>query len=297
VDEMTDSVASSVHRGKAALIFTHVPKTGGISFRNMLKLKVLLSPITNVLHHNLVLGQYKHGAGRLEALKELGEVDRKRIRYFEGHYGFGVHEYIPIPCHYVTLLRHPVERTISTYFHLQKPAVRERLGVPRTTDLKELMMLGQSWGGAHYFDNCHIRYFAGQAGYKVDVPFGACTRGMLDLAKRRLENEYTFIGLTEYFDESVVLLGQKLDWGLGFYVKMNVTHERKSAEALDDRTLAFIVEANELDIELYQFACDLFFQEIDVSGKEFGTVLERFRRNNRLLSAAVARFRGVANTK
>ena len=42
-------------------------------------------------------------------------IEQSGTRVFSGHMAFGLHEYIPGPCVYVTMLRHPIDRIASYY--------------------------------------------------------------------------------------------------------------------------------------------------------------------------------------
>ena len=274
----------------AALVFMHIPKTGGITLRRMLKMHIACWPPSNLLNHDLILGKYKiqNFAERLEHIQTMRENQKRRIKYFEGHFGFGIDSYFLTPSNYFTLLRDPVERTISTYFHLQKPEVMERYDIPRL-DFKSLMKMGKAWGGTHghYFDNCHVRYLAGEGGRPVEVEFGKCDSSMLDLAKRRLREKFITFGLTEYFDESVVFLMGELGWNFGFYVTSNVNKARKPASELDQDDLEFVRQHNALDLDLYDWALSIFQERIAEAGDRFSKKVARFRRFNGIVNSLV----------
>ena len=57
----------------------------------------------------------------------------------------------------------------------------------------------------------------------LDTPFGACTSDMLERAKRHIEERFSFVGITERFDESLVLLRRTFAWKPPYYVAANVT--------------------------------------------------------------------------
>ncbi|KAH9512674.1 Heparan-sulfate 6-O-sulfotransferase 3-B, partial [Bulinus truncatus] len=82
-------------------------------------------------------------------------------------------------------------------------------------------------------------------------------------AKDNLKKFFTFFGLLEYIEESQILF-EKTFKGLKFTRKMSC--KRYSAATnyamLSEKHWNSIVERNLLDVKLYQFAKDLFFQRL-----------------------------------
>ena len=99
------------------------------------------------------------------------------------------------------------------------------------------------------------------AGHDQDIPCGECTRDLLDTAKRNIENSFAVVGLTERFDESLVLMGIALGWNwTPYYLNRNVTQNKPVAKQIDPLALKAIEQANQLDFELYDWA-SLRFQD------------------------------------
>jgi hypothetical protein len=82
-------------------------------------------------------------------------------------------------------------------------------------------------------------------------------RAALARAKENLQNHFV-VGLTEEFDASLRLMSQRFGWNVKSYIKKNVTRQKPRNDTLDAETLGLLREANALDIELYQFARELF---------------------------------------
>ena len=66
-------------------------------------------------------------------------------------------------------------------------------------------------------DNWQTRCIAGD----VDTAFGHCDRAMLERAKANIDRHFALVGLSEMFDESVVLLTRMYGWRGPCYVPLN----------------------------------------------------------------------------
>ncbi|KKL56633.1 hypothetical protein LCGC14_2243480 [marine sediment metagenome] len=62
-----------------------------------------------------------------------------------------------------------------------------------------------------------------------------------------LINQFSFIGVKEYFEKDIIKLGKKLNWMNCLVYKLNKT----SYDTIDQYTRDTIEKANELDVELY----------------------------------------------
>jgi hypothetical protein len=106
-------------------------------------------------------------------------------------------------------------------------------------------------------DNSQTRAIAGD----LSTPFGECTPQMLEAAKGNLDRHFAVAGLTERFDETLLLLGKAFGWRRLHYVPANVS-PRASGEQLEPATREAIEEHNRLDLDLYQHVADRFGETI-----------------------------------
>lgn len=241
------------------LIHLHIPKNAGTTLSRMLKLRMLMHPPTNALHRAAVLGQYQHPTEtRLPAIAAMSDRDKRRMRFYEEHCGYGVHEHLPGTCTYLTMLRDPVDRTLSVYDFL-----RQEGRIPPDRPLGSFLdkpTIRRVW----WIDNAQVRYLAGEQGEIIDAPVGECPPALLDTAKRRLEHDIAWFGLLERFDESLFLLCRALGWPHAVAVRSNVTKQRSSTRStVAPELLERIAAMNSLDLELDTFARDLFQKRLD----------------------------------
>ena len=106
------------------------------------------------------------------------------------------------------------------------------------------------------FDNDQVRRLSS---WGYSVPFGHCGNEMLEAARLNLDRDFSFVGIMERFDESLLLLRQLFQWNNIFYIRKNVTKRSESFPVLDDETLQIVTSHNQLDIDLY----DEFLSQFD----------------------------------
>ena len=174
---------------------------------------------------------------------------------------------------YVTFLREPVARALSFYsyarshsdHYLYQLLSEERLG------LRTLLERGTT---AELF-NLQTRMIAGESNLDRSLD-----RSALERAKQNLQTNFCFVGLTEEFDASLILLSRTFDWSFPFYVKKNVSQKKSWPENIDAQTHALLRQSNALDLELYEFAQKLFDAQLRNAGDSFEYELRRFQRLN-----------------
>src|SRR5689334_19120445 len=89
-----------------SLVFLHIPKCAGSSFRDILLRRV---------RNEQVFSMYEDRPRRVEQLKRMSEERRCNIKLVLGHFNYGVHEYFSQPFSYITFLRHPLDMMVSHY--------------------------------------------------------------------------------------------------------------------------------------------------------------------------------------
>lgn len=249
------------------LIFLHIPKAAGTTLHRIIERQYPSSQI------------FSFGADSSASLAQFNNLSLKKKRQIEvvkGHFNFGMHETLPWDSTYFTLLRHPVERTISYYnFVLQNQGhfFHDRV---KAGNLTVAQVLDQ--GLTRDLDNGQLRLISGVWN---DVPIGGCTEDMLKQAKRNLRDHFAVVGLARKFDESLLMLQQAFGWYHIFYIKHNVAKKRPSSQPLDKKTVAAIKRANSLDIALHDYATELFEERVASFGKPFQLKVRIFQQMNK----------------
>ena len=211
----------------------------------------------------------------LEAFGQVSTSERADARVVMGHLHYGVHEYIPQECEYITVLREPVARVASLYTYIlghPKHALHADL-VRSNTPLEDFLRIDPS------VDNHQTRMVSGRGGGELTSrsaePLGP---EALEEAKRNLDR-FLVVGLTERFDETFILIRRALGWKLPYYLTANVTTRPKPAtqDALEQ-----IRERNQLDLELYDFANERLSADVAEQGPSFARELAAFKALNKV---------------
>jgi hypothetical protein len=218
--------------------------------------------------------EYPGGVRRLgNMFKGTGGVDEEVLwmltsadipegtKLVTGHLPLLALEYLPLPTRNFTLLRDPVERTISHYFFLAEQRERGERGLRAKTS--PAISIGANLrsalkAGVLFPDNLQTRMLA-------DDPAvgGRCTEGMLEEAKRNLSRQFQIFGLVERFDESLALFWRAFHWHSPLYrTRARTTDNRPQFADLDRSDRKAIDFSVKFDRQLYEHAVDLFEKQI-----------------------------------
>ena len=253
------------------IVFLHIGKTGGLTFRRILRRQF---PASHVMELKTPLGPARQRReGTAAYFASLPEAERARPRLIMGHTTFGLHELIPRPSTYVTLLRDPLKLNVSLYHYIRSNPnhfLHDEV-IARNLSLEEFLRSGI----ALETDNSQVRALSGD----TTAGFGACTERMLEHAKRNVEERISVVGFTEHYEESALLLRRTFGWSNVYFVPLNVGKGRR--DPLPASTLELIREQNRLDLELYRWAERRLEDEI-AADPSFAVELRRFQRANRL---------------
>jgi len=237
------------------IVFLHIPKTAGSSFQF-------------VLNNNLGISHCHTNHSHKEIFTQADfEFARKvfpRLRGIAGHNLIDpLTLSVPNPF-YMTFLREPVARVLSTY---QERFITDRRHGRPARDFAEALRADED------MENLHVKLMAGERN--------------LDKAKRFLER-CDFVGLTEKFDLSLHLLGRlypkKLDLRYPMRRVASDNTIKKSIEK-DSALMEMAREHNRLDIELYSFAVNEIFPKLcEKAGLKISDAIPSYVANPRIAS-------------
>ena len=271
------------------LLFIHVPKASGSTLRSVIQRQYPPDALYETRVRQMVDTAPRAIA---EALAREGAPDR--LRCVMGHMRFGLHRYIEQPVDYITMLRHPVRRIVSHYEYVRR--TREHYLHRRVVDgripLEEYVTAGLS----PELNDGQVRILCGIED-AVSLPYGGVGDDMLEAAERNLRNEFAAVGITERFDESLLLFQRVLGWGSVHYEPENVA-PRGRTPRISQSTIDGIMRYNALDLRLYEYACEMLDSALVAHGVDARAVtLFKARTAGRRARHLTARLFGLGSRR
>ncbi len=233
--------------------FMHIPKTAGTTLHQIIQRQY---PAGSIFSAYIGVGAATLGE-HLDNLRSQLAAGQN-IQLILGHIGFGLHEALGQDLTQMTILRDPVERVVSWYYHQRRVADakfrQECLRLNLAEVLQQLPVFP--------LDNHQTRYLSGdflhhQLTGEIKIPYGQCTGELLAIAKHNLAQYFAVVGIQSNFDQTLRLLQKILGWQDLSYTRANVSPERQ----VDDHTADLIRQANTWDLQLYNYAQTLFTQQ------------------------------------
>jgi hypothetical protein len=252
-----------------SIIFIHVPKAAGTTLNRLIEWEYPLLEIYSVDPYF-----FRWSSAHLWRLPK-GRLQRFRV--FKGHMMFGLHEILPQPATYITILRDPVDRVMSAFYFMRSYKLH-----PLYWKFRREKWTLEDFVTRLPRDNVQCKFIAGAV---YEEP---CTAEICAKAKDNLLRHFSVVGLLERFEESLALMKLRFGWMLKNYSSFNVTRTRPNKRELPKSTLDLIAERNRFDIELYECAAKLFQDALTKNAGEVSRIvreLELARSQDRLSSA------------
>lgn len=246
---------------KTPFLFLHVPKTGGVTF------------------HNIISNQFRFKKQFLYKMKtrikwdSLRDEEKKDYKVVKGHFSFAGKDFYPGNCNYFTFLRDPEKRLISHYRHILETRAHRlhKKLIERKITLKQFLKSDD----APFFDNCFVRFISGN----VQKGYGEINENDLELAIQNFDTYFEHFGILEKYDESLLILSYELGWKTPYYVSMN-ENKSKNKVILDDETEQLIDRYTKYDKILYEFAVRKFSLKTEKYKNVLEADLKKFKEEN-----------------
>jgi hypothetical protein len=226
------------------------------------------------------MDQTADGRSWLEAKSELAAY-----KLLTGHVAASVIEHLEFPVHSFTVLRDPVERTISHYFFN-----RSRNALPlddrgKPIRIEDFVDHPGSRGVAYNLQTFFLAVELDREGQFLD-PLSAYSPSKAIAALDRM----TVVGTTDELDITIALLHRTLGWDrpqpLG---TLNSTPPDAARARVKPSTLKHIEQANLMDLEVYEHARRRLRTDVcDVLGRDTQTSTKRTAQGPRLVAKKVS---------
>jgi hypothetical protein len=235
---------------KKVIVYNHIPKTAGMMVHHVLTRQYDKVFMTNAFLSN---SEKYHFLRVTDFMKDCdcgvitGHIfyDYKKLNLW----GFK-------QLSFFTILRDPIRRMLSHYYYMFYNAPSFW-----TYNLKLNNPTFAEWSRGR--DNFIIRYLLSKYGQPI-------TEADYQAAKRRLEEDYLFVGITEQLNETLFLLYKKLQWRFPpFYLReVNATRNPADLVRPSEEDMACLVEQNQYDIALYNLFREKFANSLLGLSKE-----------------------------
>ncbi len=246
--------AASSTSGSPVMLFLHIPKTAGTSVRIALE-----SAFPGEQHLYLYPPADLRGAVHPDDFASLPERERARFRLVMGHFRFGLHESVPGPSRYVTLLRDPLDRVVSLYYHYKTltPATQGSPGREEQERIRTGDLSLEEWvfeGNRPALDNGMVRQLVTPRG----APFGHCPDSMLAEAIEHITGHFDAVLIRGRMPQSMQMLSRLVGASLPPIGRANANPNRERLDAIDPKLRTRIRELNRLDDQLFRLMVERF---------------------------------------
>ena len=223
-------------KSDSVIIFMHIPKTGGCTLNSI---------INKQYDDNHIFKQMFPGSEKISFYKYLNVGIKENLKVVMGHVYYGVHTFLTQKNYsYITLIRNPIHLTISLYYYVLSDVNNYYYPFISTMSLYEFITSDL------YGPNLQTRMLNG---HNIDD---------LDSAVHNLKNNFSFVGITERFDESLKVLNKLFNWNVDDYTLENITPNKPLITDIDPNIIDLIASKNKNDFEIYKIANEILDNEL-----------------------------------
>ena len=264
---------------KDLFIHLHIPKTGGTTLRDIIQRQYRSEKI-------LMIPKLEESEN---ILKEVSTSQINQLKLIQGHLKYGLHNHFHRRAKYFAIIRDPINRVLSTYYY-----VLSQKNNPQnlSTSNNQMTIYDFVQSGVNPFlINGQTQLISGKTG-EIDNPIIE-SEELFSLAKENIENDFLFLGITEMFDETILILKNMLGWHMPYYSIANRTKKKPNYDAVNPTIISFIKEHNQLDIKLYNITKTSLLNKIAEENDIFQNRINKFKKINRLLNPLFSYSRAI----
>ncbi|MCB1582682.1 MAG: sulfotransferase family 2 domain-containing protein [Xanthomonadales bacterium] len=251
---------TSYNKNTDICCFSHIPKTAGTSLETVIAKNYKVS---DTLHVN---------APDLNEQPKVIRLKKHLPRFICGHHPLHGQLYQliqKVPIFHFTQLRDPLDRVLSYYNYVKGKTDHPMHGYTKDGSIIHFLLKNPS----PELCNGQSKRFSGY------LHSGLATDDQLFTESRdALITCFSLVLTTCLFDESLLLLKKRLGLSDVFYQRENVSQKFIDKQSLDDATLNFILENNQADMQLFEWAKNQC--QILIANELTAETIQRFRSDN-----------------
>ena len=235
-------------RPEEKILFLHIPKTGGTTLRHIFEKQ----------YPELGAEERYTVRSRRESARfsDLSEDRRRRIKLLIGHFPYGMHRHFSGQCKYVTFLRDPIKRVLSSYYFCKWDVNNDQHRLINETGLGPVDFI---CSGAHpWLQNGQVKLIAG-----IDDLHAPVDETIYRQALDNIDDDFLCTGVLERFDESLICMKHALGWSFPFYEARNITPKQVQGDSLTEEDIARLNEVNRFDLMLYEAVNEKLTERIE----------------------------------
>lgn len=245
-------------------VFLHIPKASGTTIRTIISREY---GAAGTVYYEPESEHFAHRDDPESFLRT--RLADPEVRLITGHLRYGIHEFLRKPCRYFSMVRDPIERALSEYFYaFAYPTHRYREQII-SGGMSFVDFLGAETPPAtgvisHFLSG----WFRGQ-------------HSSAEVARFHLQNCLMTVGISERFDESLLLIARDLGWRPPLYLLRNVTrldeNVRERRRRASEDAKANVRGQFAGDYLVYEEANRMLTSRIDALGDGFQQALENYK--------------------
>jgi len=254
------SKKSNILKESDILYFLHIPKTAGTA---------LITILDNYFEPGSVLKPHDWH----ELLPQL-PPDFSKYKFVRGHFGYSIVRNLPKKPICITMLRNPTDQVVSGLRMIRRqPRDAQKYSISENESLSDIVISGKIGSiqnpqtrwllmdqdvivRTRLMEKKELENYNPEEDQKM-LPIHSETK-YLQIAKRRIQ-EFAFVGLVEKMEKSLFLLHYTFGWKpIRNFIRKNAAPTIDKHEKLSEEALQKISDWTSLDIQLYNYAQELF---------------------------------------
>jgi len=251
-------MAPLFHKRKI-IYFVHIYKTGGTTINKLLYKNYKSEELIDLYIPYMSTGQ----SGEIFDIHDKLLLTKKtKIVY--GHYAYGIHLKNPMqPYTYMCFVRNSIDRLISTYYHLKRMDIEWQFRILNKLD-PGIMSQQDVW--SKFPDLASYLQYDGlqnqQCMFLVGLTPDIIEKDQEYYAKMAIDNidrDFSFVGMQEEFEESLIRLKKILKLKTTDYEYMNLGVNKPQEISYDVKIREIVNEKSRADKIIYEYIKNKFY--------------------------------------